>query len=514
MGTNRSVDGRVRRAAGRRVAGSALIGAIVLTSGAMTAWADGTAVVVPTTQNWTNTGLITVHGDWSRTPGFVGFRGQGLAPTAGIDPQTVTRTSDATADVGVFANSLNLAVSTAAASVGVGESQAGNATIAIRGGDAGNAPYLQLHMSTLAQHTVTVAYRLRDIDGSAADSKQAVALQYRIGSTGPFTNVPSAFVADATTGPNAATRVTAVSATLPAAVDNRPLLQVRWITANAVGTDEWVGVDDISVTGTAGVLVVNRPPTVDAGGPYTVAEGGAVVVTAAGLDPDGDAIAYQWDLDGDGAFEQSGRTATFTAAELDGPSSLQVRVRAADPSGASATASATVVVRNVAPTATVAAPTTTYAGFPFTVAATSADDPAAADRLAGFAFGFDCGDGAGFQAYGSAASSSCSTASTGTRTVRLRVRDKDGDLSEYTGAVTVIVTFDSLCSLTRAYVADQGIEHSLCVKLTQVESSRSAGRSTAAAGQLASYRHQLVAQSGKSLTVEGASVLTALSNEL
>ena len=54
-------------------------------------------------------------------------------------------------------------------------------------------------------------------------------------------------MADATTGPGAATLVTPVSAVLPAAADNRPLVQLRILTTNAVGQDEWVGVDDIEV---------------------------------------------------------------------------------------------------------------------------------------------------------------------------------------------------------------------------------------------------------------------------
>ena len=45
----------------------------------------------------------------------------------------------------------------------------------------------------------------------------------------------------------AATLVTPVSAVLPAAANNQPLVQVRVMTTNAAGNDEWVGVDDISV---------------------------------------------------------------------------------------------------------------------------------------------------------------------------------------------------------------------------------------------------------------------------
>jgi hypothetical protein len=68
--------------------------------------------------------------------------------------------------------------------------------------------------------------------------------------TGTYTNVPAAFVADATDA-NAATKVSTVVVTLPHfSVDPNPdnnILYLRIITANAVGADEWVGIDDINV---------------------------------------------------------------------------------------------------------------------------------------------------------------------------------------------------------------------------------------------------------------------------
>ena len=36
---------------------------------------------------------------------------------------------------------------------------------------------------------------------------------------------------------------------LPADADNQAMVQVRWITANADGNDEWVGIDDIAIIG-------------------------------------------------------------------------------------------------------------------------------------------------------------------------------------------------------------------------------------------------------------------------
>ena len=103
-----------------------------------------------------------------------------------------------------------------------------------------------LTLDTTGQTGVTVAYLLRDVDGSADNAVQPVALQYRVGTSGSYTNLPEGFVADATSGPGQATQVTPVSVQLPAAADGQSTVQVRVITADAVGSDEWVGVDDIS----------------------------------------------------------------------------------------------------------------------------------------------------------------------------------------------------------------------------------------------------------------------------
>ena len=52
---------------------------------------------------------------------------------------------------------------------------------------------------------------------------------------------------------------------------------------------------------------VNTAPTADAGGPYAVAEGGSVVLSASGSDANGDSLTYAWDLDNNGSFETAVR---------------------------------------------------------------------------------------------------------------------------------------------------------------------------------------------------------------
>jgi len=89
---------------------------------------------------------------------------------------------------------------------------------------------------------------------------------------------------------------------------------------------------------------LGAPPTVDAGGPYSVAEGATVTVTATGSDPDNGTLTYAWDLDNNGTFETAGQSATFSAAGIEAPASRTIAVRVTDDDGFTATDTATVDV--------------------------------------------------------------------------------------------------------------------------------------------------------------------------
>jgi hypothetical protein len=231
-------------------------------------------------------------------------------------------------------------------------------------------------------------------------------------------------------------------------------------------------------------------PTANAGGPYTVAEGGSTALAGSGT---GNGLTYTWDLDGDAAFETTGQSPTFSAAALDGPTTRQVTLRVSDGELAT-TATATVTVTNVAPTATLRAPATGLVGQAFSLSLAGAADPSAADTAAGFTYAFDCGSGYG--SFSPSATASCSTTDVGLRTVRGAIRDKDGGTTEYTAAVDVSVTAASLCALTQRYVTKEGVAHSLCVKLEH--------------GSWNAYVNEVQAQSGKSLTAEQAAILVLL----
>lgn len=197
-------------------------------------------------QNWSNTGLITTNNVWTGVPSIEGYRGDDLTTFTGVDPQTLLAFAGPGGPVlNVIANQTNPNTLTTG---GIAEFEITDPVVALQGSGTADAPGLLLYMNTTGMDTVRIRYNLRDIDGSADNSIQPVALQYRVGTTGDFTNVAAGFVADASGGPSQATLVTPVDVFLPAATFNQSQLQIRIMTTNAVGNDEWIGVDDIQVS--------------------------------------------------------------------------------------------------------------------------------------------------------------------------------------------------------------------------------------------------------------------------
>lgn len=221
-------------------------------------------------QDWTDASLLSVDDNWDLVPSIIGYLGGDITSSTGIDPQTLLVDGTVVPDVNVDETNPNTFTSG-----GVAEFAIANPTVALNGSASADAPNLVLHLDATGRRDVTVSYTLRDLDGSADNAVQPVALQYRIGETGAWTNVPAGFVADATSGPSLATLTTEVSAVLPEAVNGQAQVQVRIITANAVGNDEWVGVDNIAVTSAPAVTATAGVTVTQSGGSTVVAEGGA-----------------------------------------------------------------------------------------------------------------------------------------------------------------------------------------------------------------------------------------------
>lgn len=226
--------------------------------------ANNTPQTLPFSQNWSNTNLITANDDWSNVPGIIGYLGDiADTSTTNVDPRTLLADYSTVSAVDVIANQTNPNTQTAG---GVAEFEITNPTVALQGSGTADAPHIVIHLNTTGQSTIKFTANIRDIDGSGDNAVQQVDVQYRVGGTGDYASVPGGYIADATTGPDLATLVTPLNLTLPAAANNQSLVQIRVITTNAGGSDEWVGIDDINVTAEGGGGGMPRDANVDFNG--------------------------------------------------------------------------------------------------------------------------------------------------------------------------------------------------------------------------------------------------------
>jgi hypothetical protein len=119
------------------------------------------------------------------------------------------------------------------------------------------------------------------------------------------------------------------------------------------------------------------------------------------------------------------------------------------------------------------------------------------------------------------ASSSCATISgpayafaLGTNTRSASATDVAGNTGSGSTTFTVGVTFDSLCRLSASFSTDSTVDTGLCDKLAAAKAAAANGDTKTKNNNLAAYRQQVAAQSGKALTKQQATLLTNLSKAL
>lgn len=144
------------------------------------------------------------------------------------------------------------------------------------------------------------------------------------------------------------------------AVDGKQTIDSTYCYGMTVQTDGKVIVAGYaSEVGVGDVIAVTRllghdDPVANAGGPYSVPEGGSVTLAGSGsADPDATVVSYEWDLDYDGTtftLDASGTAPIFSAVGLDGPSFRTIALRVTDNLGAIGIATMHVQITNVAPT--------------------------------------------------------------------------------------------------------------------------------------------------------------------
>ncbi len=182
------------------------------------------------------------------------------------------------------------------------------------------------------------------------------------------------------------------------------------------------------------------PPVLDPIGPFSVNEGGEVVLSATATDAEGGLLSSAWDLDNDGTFETAGQSLTFAVSDLDGPGTLQVAVQVTDNGSLTDAGNTSIAVVNVAPTADfVNTSGIINEGSAATVAFSNQLDPSVADVTFGLTYAYDCDSDGTYELLDSAqASYACQYDDNGSYLVTGVVADKDGGVSQYQVPVEVV----------------------------------------------------------------------------
>jgi PKD repeat protein len=272
-------------------------------------------------------------------------------------------------------------------------------------------------VSTLPGHLWTVQVMLEDLDGSGnVKSKSPLDFIIRIGQpatvnapptisanpAGPFQPVAGQTLTFDVTASDTNGTITALQALNPptgmtfnsfGSPASTKTITATWTPtaqqANQTFVVTFQATDNQGATATTSVTIspvaANQAPTANAGGPYTVNEGGSISLNGAvSGDADGSIVSYEWDLDYDGVnftVDATGVSPTFNAANLDGPLTRSVALRVTDDDGAINQASTTVAVQNVAPTAEGGSDVTINEGATLNLTGTFTD-PAPADTHA------------------------------------------------------------------------------------------------------------------------------------
>jgi Ca2+-binding RTX toxin-like protein len=197
------------------------------------------------TVDWT--GAALTNDNWSALASIQGYRGDGLSSTIPTDLQTVTANDAApVTDVNVTATLPNNFATGGVTYFG----SLADPTIALMGSGTADNPYLAIYLDATGRQNVTISFRARDLEDGVDNAVQQLIVQYRTSATGTWTNATGGYFADVTGGPSLFGPDTNISVTLGADANNAATLEVRIMTGNATGNDEWVGLDDIAVTST------------------------------------------------------------------------------------------------------------------------------------------------------------------------------------------------------------------------------------------------------------------------
>jgi ELWxxDGT repeat protein len=196
---------------------------------------------------------------------------------------------------------------------------------------------------------------------------------------------------------------------------------------------------------TTAINIRNVAPTpAIAGAPVSSPEGTPIRLTATATDPGlvdtAAGFSFAWTVTRGGLPFASG-TGPNLSFTPDDDGTYAVTLSATDKDGGTASATATIAVTEVAPTAVLTGGAFDE-GSPGSVSFSNVFDPSPVDTAAGFRFSYDFGNTGTFQVVDSTSPTVTVPASyladgPGALTVRARVEDKDGGFTDYTTTVVV-----------------------------------------------------------------------------
>ncbi|MFT3785152.1 MAG: Calx-beta domain-containing protein [Tepidisphaeraceae bacterium] len=250
-------------------------------------------------QNWESSDLV---GGTTWTSTYANAIGYAATTTAVADPQLNTNPSNTSSAVfvatvspgpvgsGVSAGGLHRL--TFASSVGTGAGT-GTKSIGFQGSGTAHSPHVIFFINSSGVNNVAVDFDLIDVDNegsTTAGAAQSFAVQYRIGDSGTWANVPAGYVANAANfTTNTVGQTTHVTAVLPSDAGNKADLQVRVVGTNSAGNDQMVALDNVVISSTTSSQVGIVPSS------YTILEnGGSAVLTVTRTGDASSAASVNW----------------------------------------------------------------------------------------------------------------------------------------------------------------------------------------------------------------------------
>ncbi len=193
------------------------------------------------------------------------------------------------------------------------------------------------------------------------------------------------------------------------------------VTVTVTDDDNGVGTDTATV-------VVNAPPVVDAGGPYSGNEGSAVPLSGTITDPEGDPVTHSWAITGvagGATCSLAGGGSLTPTVMCNDDAVVTVTLTGDDGVNTPVTDTTTITLSNVNPTVVLTAPGSTIPGTTVAFAAAVSDAGAGDTHTCTFQWG-DTSPNTTVNAVSGVCAASHTMTTTGPRTVKVIATDDDG----------------------------------------------------------------------------------------